>query len=182
MFSVVRLLPILLVFSMPVWADQTDPVLDDLFTRLHETTSSTEASLIQRRIWSIWYESDDPQVEALMTDGLEAMQTRKFYSAISVFSKVIKIAPDFAEGWNRRATVYYLIGQYEKSLTDVDKVLALEPRHFGAWSGAGQIYNQLERKRESMNAFRKALAVNPHMPSPRIMLERLEKDLEGDPI
>ena len=94
--------------------------------------------------------------------------------AIEIFSEVIKRDPEFAEGWNKRATAYYLAGDLQKSLADCDEVMKRNPQHFGALSGYGQIYVQLKEYGRAIGYFRRALAVNPNLTDLEAVIERLE--------
>jgi tetratricopeptide (TPR) repeat protein len=162
-----------------VWADQKDPRLDELFARLKSTDSLLEAHTIEGDIWSIWLTSSNEEVNNLMAQGVTAMNRGDFISAVKDFTEIIEIAPDFAEGWNKRATVLYLLDDYAGSKDDVDKVLALEPRHFGALAGLGLIYGALEQEEDAIAAFERALAVHPFMSNARenieLMRDRIKK-------
>ena len=98
-----------------------------------------------------------------MAKGAEQMQAQRFKDAVATLSEVIRRKPAFAEGWNRRATVLYLAGEYQKSLADCDEVMKRNPQHFGALAGYGQIYFQLERYEKAIEYWRRALEVNPNM-------------------
>lgn len=163
-------------------ADQTDPRLDALFADLKKVTGYLQARTIEQEIWSIWLTAGDPAVNRLMAEGVDAMAAQDYRTALSDFSEIVKLAPDFAEGWNKRATVLYLIGDFKGSLADVDKTLALEPRHFGALSGLGLINTALDRDEEAIVAFEKALAVNPHMPGVVANIEYVKKRLQDKEI
>jgi tetratricopeptide (TPR) repeat protein len=157
-----------------VLAGQNDPRLPELFDRLAATEERAEAAMVQQRIWEIWSRSEDATVDALMTQGGFAMAQELWPLAISLFGRVTEMAPDFAEGWNKRATVHWLAGDHVASLADIDRTLALEPRHWGALAGLGQIRlaeGDLER---SLDAFKRALAVNPHLYSVRALVRELE--------
>lgn len=177
---------VLLIFSIGIGgaarADQKDPRLDALFVDLKKVTGYLQARTIEQEIWSIWLTAGDPAVNRLMAEGVEAMAAQDYKTALSDFSEIVKLAPDFAEGWNKRATVLYLIGDFKGSLADVDKTLALEPRHFGALSGLGLINSALERDEEAIIAFEKALAVNPHMPGVVANIEYVKKRLKDKEI
>jgi len=99
--------------------------------------------------------------------------------AVEIFSELIKISPDFAEAWNKRATVYYMMGKFELSTADVVETLRLEPRHFGALSGQGLIHLQSKREQAAIDWFKRALRVNPFMDNIRISVDQLEQELKG---
>jgi tetratricopeptide (TPR) repeat protein len=129
----------------------------------------------ERGLWLLWSRSGDPKIDALMAQGSEAMQVGNLPKAIQVFSEVVKRKPAFAEGWNKRATAYYLAGELEKSIADCDQVLKRNPLHFGALSGLGQIYAKLEQYEQALKWFRKALDVNPNMMGVEVNIEKLEE-------
>ena len=144
---------------------------------LHERLRD-ESALVrdyaEQGLWALWSRSGDPAIDKLMARGVTEMDTGRPKAAIATFSEVIRRKPDFAEGWNKRATAYYLVGEYKKSIADCDEVLKRNPRHFGALSGLGQIYLQLEQADESLAWFRKALDVNPNMLGVEFSIKRLE--------
>ncbi len=156
---------ILSVLVLPIWnfilADQNDPRLDDLFNELLETADEQRAAEVTRSIWAIWHEVTDEETTKLMQQGIGAMQNRRFSEALEAFNRVVDISPEYAEGWNKRATLYYLIGDYTNSAEDVKQTLLLEPRHFGALSGLGLIYMELGNFDAALEAFQQTLEVNP---------------------
>ena len=172
----------LLAAAAPAMADQKDPRLNDLFARLQKTDNRLEAETLENMIWGIWYSSDDVEVTRLMDQGERAMAAQDMRTAIGAFTKIIEIAPDFAEGWNRRATALYMIGEYEASRADVAETLAREPRHFGALSGLGLINEAEDRGEEAIEAWEKALEVNPNMPSVQQHIEEMKAKLADDNI
>jgi tetratricopeptide (TPR) repeat protein len=131
----------------------------------------------ERALWALWSRSGDAGTDRLMARGVKAMQAGEHEAAIDAFSEVLKRKPGFAEGWNKRATVYYLAGEYEKSIADCAEVLKRNPRHFGALSGLGQIYMQLERYDEALAWFRKALEVNPNLLGVEFNIKAIERRL-----
>ncbi len=157
--------------------DQNDPTLPGLFDRLKTTADPFEARGIESAIWSIWMASNDAEVNRLMAAGIEAMAAVDYASALEAFDRIVTIAPAFAEGWNKRATVLYLMGRYTASIADVDKTLMLEPRHFGALSGLGLIQTELEHEEEALEAFERALAINPHMPGALRQADELRRHI-----
>ena len=158
-------------------ADQKDPRLDKLFEQLKAASNTEMAQPIEEQIWNIWLESGDQNVDALMAIGVAAMNDSDYDQAYRAFSRVVDLAPNFAEGWNKRATVLYLMGRYEDSIKDIGKTLALEPRHFGALSGLGLCNAQLDKEKEALDAFEKALAINPNMPGIKLDAEEMKKQL-----
>jgi tetratricopeptide (TPR) repeat protein len=180
--------PIRVLFAIMVlivWAGavsaQTGPQLDQLFDRLHKTQSEQEAAQLTRMIWALWTTSEDSNVNELMRQGLIAMQRQDLDAALDRFDQMVKYAPDFAEGWNKRATVYYMRGEYQESVADIERVLELEPRHFGALSGLGMIYEELDRKEQALKAFEAALTANPFLPGAKQQIEILRKQIKGSP-
>jgi tetratricopeptide (TPR) repeat protein len=117
----------------------------------------------ERGLWALWSRSGDPTLDQVMARGVEEMQAGNHPAAIATFSEVVKKKPEFAEAWNKRATVYYLAGDLKRSIADCAEVLKRNPHHFGALSGLGQIYLQLEDYEKSLGWFRKALEANPNM-------------------
>ena len=145
-------------------ADQNDPRLEVLFVKLKSISSLNQAQFLSAAIWEIWAVHDSDEINALYIKGNMAMRNQDSQSALEYFNQVIELAPDFAEGWNKRATVYYLIGDYHASLADISETVKLEPRHFGALSGRGLCYLELQEFHLALNAFQKALKVNPWLP------------------
>lgn len=141
--------------------------------RLHDD-SELVRGYAEQGLWAIWSRSGDAQIDRLMARGVELMNAGEYRSAIDAFSEVVKRRPDFAEGWNKRATVYYLAGDYRRSIADCAQVLKRNPAHFGALSGLGQIHFQLEEYEQSLAWFRKALAVNPNMAGVQMNIQGLE--------
>lgn len=168
---------LLLALAGPARADQTDQRLAGLFAQLKATEDPAAAAPLEAEIWSIWTESGKPDVDAAMRDGAAAMTDSDLPRALSVYDRVVALAPDFAEGWNKRATTLYLMGRFNESVADIARVLALEPRHFGALSGLGLCETQLDRLPQAVAAFEQALAVDPAMVSARENIRALKAEL-----
>ena len=166
----------------PAAADQNDPGLDDLLERLLKAPDLSTVQPIEADIWRLWYAHEDTAVQILMQRGAEAMGRGDPQSAMKAYDQVVAIAPGFAEGWNRRATLNYMIGDYQASLADIDKTLALEPRHFGALSGRGLVYGQLEEWDLALESFEEALQVHPKMTGPRRNVEAIRHLLKEQEI
>ena len=146
-----------------VAADQNDPALDQLFLQLAHTSIKQESDRISAEIWERWARIDNAKASAWMERGIRAMSDQHYREALRSFNEVIDIAPAFAEGWNKRATLFYLAGKHDRSIDDIKQTLALEPRHFGALSGLGLILVAQDNFTGALISFRKALALNPHL-------------------
>jgi len=132
-------------------------------------------SIAEEALWAVWSRSGDARVDDLLRRGISEMSAERLSDAIATFTRVIELKPDFAEGWNKRATAYYLAGEYRRSLADCDEVIKRNPQRFGALSGYGQIYLRLDRPDKALEYFRRAVAVNPNLDGVRGMIERLEE-------
>lgn len=117
----------------------------------------------QAALWAIWHRSGNPAIDALLHIGIEQMEQGRHADAVATFGEVIAQAPEFAEGWNKRATVYYLMGEYDRSLADCEEVVRRNPIHFGALSGFGLNYLEKGQLERAVEYFEKALAVNPNL-------------------
>ena len=149
---------------------------------LHERLRDESAfvrSFAEQGLWLLWSRSGDMGIDLMMADAAEQMQTGRYREAISLLSEVVKRKPEFAEGWNRRATVYFLAGELKKSIADCDEVLKRNPGHFGALSGLGQIYLQMNDEPKALEWFRRALEVNPNMVSVEMNVKMLEERIKG---
>ena len=131
--------------------------------------------LAEAGAWQVWSRSSDPEADRLLARGSQQMGAGQLQQAIATFAFVIKRQPSFAEGWNKRATAYYLAGDYKKSLADCDQVIKRNPQHFGALSGYGQIYLRLEEPDKALDYFKRALAVNPNMSGAEINIRAIEE-------
>jgi tetratricopeptide (TPR) repeat protein len=131
-------------------------------------------ALAESSLWEVWSHSGDPEIDALFALGVEQMGLRQGPAAIAIFTQIIEKKPEFAEGWNKRATVYFLMGEYEKSLHDCDEVMKRNPSHFGALSGYGQIYLRLGQPERALPYFERALKVNPNMDGVEQMIEQIK--------
>ena len=128
-------------------------------------------------LWQVWHRSGDDAVDRRLQAGIDAMNRRALDEAVNIFTEVIAMAPDFAEGYNKRATVYYMQERYDESLEDCEKTLALNPIHFGALSGSGLVYLGLRNPIKALEFFKRAITVNPNMPSVKQNIEDLTRYL-----
>jgi tetratricopeptide (TPR) repeat protein len=149
---------------------------DRLAGRLGDTDAQVRASASQA-MWRIWSRSGDTAIDRLFARGLQQMQASDYDSALTTFNEIVSRKPEFAEGWNKRATIYFLIGENEKSLKDCDEVFKRNPNHFGALSGAGQIHLQLGHPELALEFFKRALKVNPNLEGPQQLVPILEQHL-----
>ncbi|HXY98948.1 MAG TPA: tetratricopeptide repeat protein [Stellaceae bacterium] len=166
----------------PLRAGQDDPRLGPLFDALRAAASDEAAAAAERQIWQIWIEHKNPEIARLMREGIAAMSEDDQDAALGAFDAIVKYDRNFAEGWNKRATVEFAMGDFDASIADIERTLALEPRHFGALSGLGRIYLSLGRKDLALKAFRAALAIDPHLDGLRAAVKELEKSIKGTPL
>lgn len=163
-------------------ADQTDPRLKGLFDQLLAATSPEASKGIEDQIWDIWAQSGDSDVDQVFALGSQAMTLGDTTTAYKVFDAIVHKAPNFAEGWNKRATVNYMIGDYQASLADIDRTLELEPHHFGALAGLGLVNLQLDRDEAALDAFERVLKVSPQSESARHNIEIVKQRLKDKAI
>ena len=169
----VRTLIVFLLFSCSLKADQNDARLEDLFKILSKTESDVQINAVTSSIWDIWYETNDPLIEADFYRGLESMRTGDLMMAVAFFTQVIDKNPNFAEGWNKRATVYYMLGKFNSSMMDINATLKLEPRHFGAMDGMGLIFIHLEQFDKAIDIYDQMLKIFPNNSSTKQKKEML---------
>lgn len=183
---IMRLLQILLsCFIMTPslgWADQTDPRLDELFVTLKQTADGQAIRITENRIWNIWLQHSNSTVEDLMQMGTVRMNGQLYSEALLIYNRIIENFPDYAEAWNKRATLYYMVGNHDASIADIEKVLALEPRHFGALSGLGLVYIQREELGKAKQAFEDLIAVHPNSPNAQQNLQSVIDSLRRNVI
>ncbi len=152
--------------------------LDGLFERLL-TADDKESGRIEQEIWIEWSKSGSPAMDLLLERGRVAMGAGAPEIAVEHFTALIDHAPEFAEGWNGRATAYFQMGQFGPSIADVGHVLQLNPRHFGALSGLGAMFEALDRPEKALEVYRAALAIHPHLTGVLEAVKRLETELAG---
>ncbi|RJT40986.1 hypothetical protein D3227_07660 [Mesorhizobium waimense] len=175
----------------PAWAD--DPVaptvattkqarLDQLFVDLRRERNEKAAERIAGRIWSEWFQSGSASIDLMMQWTQKAMENQKYDVALDFLDQVVTLQPAYAEGWNRRATVHFMMKNYGKSMSDIDHTLQLEPRHFGALSGLAQIMAETGHKQSALEAWQKVLAIYPMMRSAQDQVGALSEELAGEGI
>jgi tetratricopeptide (TPR) repeat protein len=156
--------------------------LDQLFADLKKQANPQAADRIARQIWQMWNSSGSETVDLLMGWAAKAMREENHALAESVLNHVVTLAPDYAEGWNRRATLFYSVNDYTRSLSDIERTLQLEPRHFGALSGLGTILQKTEQKRAALQAWKRVLEVYPANRDAQKTFIRLEDEVGGEGI
>jgi tetratricopeptide (TPR) repeat protein len=159
-----------------------DLSLDELFAKLPANADSPAGQRIEQEILRRFSRSGSATADLLMTWAEEAINDSDYPLALDLLDQIIVIKPDFAEAWNKRATVYYLTDDYGASLADIRQTLALEPRHFGALAGFGLILEAIDRKAEAIRVMKRALEINPRLDNVREALEKLEKETAGKDI
>lgn len=141
--------------------DQNLETLDSLFADLKKQTRVPAANLISRRIWSLWRDSGSKSIDLLMHRAANAMNEKKTALALDVLAQVISLKPEYAEGWNRRATLYFNMKEYGRSIADIEQTLILEPRHFGALSGLAVILRTLGKDEQALETWYRVLDIYP---------------------
>ena len=149
----------------------------DLLMKRLRDDSAFVRGFAEQGLWLLWGRSGDHDIDALMARGVDEMQAGRNAAAIATFTEVIRRRPDFAEGWNKRATVRFLAGQYRESIADCDQVLRRNPRHFGALSGLGQIHFELGEYETAIRWWRRALEVDPNLLDVEFSIKRAEERL-----
>lgn len=153
--------------------------LDTLFAALKIAPDAESAKAIESRIWALWMASGSDTCNLLMGRAKNATDAKDYDLAIKLLDAVIEIKPDYTEAWNRRATVYYLTGDFGHSLADIRQVLIREPRHFGALSGLGLIMQDIGDDKDALDAYRKALAIDPQLENLHDVVKTLTDKVEG---
>ena len=172
------------IFSSSLFADDNhQKEIDKLFIQLKSAINFENSKKIEDKIWDLWITHPSKNsLTKLLEDGSSAMMDNKLETAYNKFTEVIEQDPNWAEAWNKRATVLYLMGKYELSQADIDKVLQLEKRHFGALSGQGLVQTALKNYQKAIDSYIEAHKVHPFMKSPMIMIEKLQIELQKQSI
>lgn len=156
-----------------------EEVLDVLFERLAAAETEAESRSFESAIREIWLDSGSPSIDLLMERGFDALREENYDRAYFYFDEVVTLAPDFAEGWDKRAAVHYVREDYAEALRDIEQVLRLEPRHYQAMAGLGIILEELGDKKGALEAYRRALALNPWLDNLKDRIAPLELEVEG---
>jgi tetratricopeptide (TPR) repeat protein len=168
--------------TAPAAVAQTAPPQAPAMPGGDASARAKEGDEIVTRIWKLWQQSGSEKLDAALERAMLLMGQGLGVLAMPILDEIVAEKPDWAEGWNKRATVLYLMGEHDRSLADIDRVLALEPRHFGAIAGIGLIRIEKGEMREALAAFRRALAINPFLRERYGLIPQLEKELGEKPI
>ena len=183
MKKLVRILVLLLCGNVAAYSNDRDVRLNQLFEQLKKSNNSSVALEIEMKIWNIW--STHPtqkQLTQSLVKGSDLISKGELEAAYKIFSTIINSAPDWAEGWNKRATVLYLKGKYIDSLNDIDEVLKRESRHFGALSGQGLVHIKLKNYEKAIESYEAVQKIYPSVNSAKVMIPQLKKLIKDEAI
>lgn len=156
-------------------ADQNDPALPALFDQLQSASDVASASALESQIWQLWLDAPSAEADRLLRAVVDAMEQRDFREALILSTELVDSFPQYAEGWNKRATVYYLMGNFDASVGDITRTLELEPRHFGAISGLGLIFRIKGDVSAAVQAFEQVLLISPMAQHARRAVDELKQ-------
>ncbi len=165
------------LFNSDASADIAE-VIDRLFGQLRQADDEKSTQLLENAIQALWLRSGSPTADLLMKQAADAMGEQNFGAALVILDTVVELNPNFVEGWNRRATLHFLRGDFTSSLSDIDQVLSLEPRHYGALSGQGEIFKKRGAGRKALRALRRARTVNPRLKNLNERIRELEQEFD----
>ena len=165
-----------------LYADDRNLELNRLFDELKIKDQSSSFK-IEQKIWKIWStHPNNDELTSMLSIGSEFVNNNQYSKAVEIFTKVIELDPSWAEAWNKRATVLYMMGEFEKSQKDIDEVLKLEKRHFGALAGQGLVNIKLENYEKAIMSYEEAMKIYPSMNSPKIMIKELKELIKNQSI
>jgi tetratricopeptide (TPR) repeat protein len=156
--------------------------LDKLFADLKRERNERKAERISQQIWNEWFRSGSASIDLMMQWAAKATEDKKFDVALDFLDQVVVMEPDFAEGWNRRATVHFMMNNFSKSMADIEHTLRLEPRHFGALSGMAQILRNRGSDELALQVYQRVLDIYPMMRSAQNEVATLSEELAGEGI
>lgn len=160
-----------------------EQTMDELFATLADPSGEARGKAAEQEIQRRWSRSGSATIDLLMGWAQQSLAAKEYGRALDFLDQVVMLKPDYAEGWNRRATIHYLQDAYGKSLGDLEKVLALEPRHFGALAGLGMIFRDIDRKADALAAFKKAMSLDPYLDDEiKSAIKSMEPDVLGKEI
>ena len=181
MLRIITLILIFFSFQTSLFADQNN--LDELFHKLKKENNQIIANKIEDQIWKLWTtHKTDNTLTQMMSYGTVLMNNRNYEEANRIFTKIINADPTWAEGWNKRATVYYYQKKYEHSQADINKVIELEKRHFGALSGQGMVQIKMDNLEKALESYKKVLEIYPSNKAARTLVDEIEKTIKNETI
>ena len=164
------------------YAEDRNSELNRLFNELKIKDKSLSFK-IEQKIWRIWStHPNNNELTSMLSDGSNFVNNNQYLEAVEIFTKVIELDPSWAEAWNKRATVFYLMGEFKKSQNDIDEVLKLEKRHFGALAGQGLVNLKLENYEKAIISYEEAMKIYPTMNSPKIMIKQIKELIQKQSI
>ncbi len=165
-----------------LYADDRSSELNHLFNELKIKDKNLSFE-VEQQIWKIWStHPNNNRLTSMLAAGSNFMNNNEYSKAVEIFTKVINLDPTWAEAWNKRATVLYIIGEFEKSQNDIDQVLKLEKRHFGALAGQGLVNIELENYEKALESYKEAMRIYPSMNSPKIMIKQIKELIQRQSI
>ncbi|MBT3360070.1 MAG: tetratricopeptide repeat protein [Rhodospirillales bacterium] len=153
--------------------------LDALFDLLKEAQTVADAQTIEVEIWKLWTVTGESELDSAMYSGIAAMRRGNLQRALNLFDQLTVDAPQFAEAWNKRATIHYMLGNHDASIADIMQTLTLEPRHFAALSGLGMIFANTGREEAALRAFERALKIHPHLPGAKAFKNSIKRQIDA---
>lgn len=173
---------IYLLSSTSSFANDRDVRLNQLFNEL-KVNKAKVAAIVEQEIWSLWStHPTDEKLTARLEEGSMFVRNQQPNRARDIFTEVIKLDENWAEAWNKRATVLYMLGEYQKSQEDIDKVLELEPRHFGALAGQGMVNIKLKNYEKAIRSYEEAQEIYPSMKTPDAMIKQMKEIIKQQSI
>jgi tetratricopeptide (TPR) repeat protein len=167
---------------LPKTPAEREKSLADLYALLATAEDENSAKAVAEAIERVWQHSGSPTIDLLMERAMQAVAEEKHDLAIKLLDHVVVLAPDFTEGWNRRAYAYFVKSDVEHALGDLRRALALDPNHFKALEGLAQIMREIGEKKAALKAYRQLLSVHPYWPGAQQAIEELERDVDGQGI
>jgi len=166
----------------PAGKQSREELLAELLTQLAKAQDAAQAGSISEAIQSLWMQSGSDTIGVLMGRSAKAISDQKNALALKLLDAVVELAPDYAEGWNRRAYVFFLDNDYENAVEDLRRALALEPNHFKALEGLARILRETGQKKASLKAYRELLKINPFEEGAKKAADELSVEVEGQGI
>ena len=164
-----------LILQTTLYAEDRNLRLNKLFQEL-KISNLFDSYETEQKIWKIWStHPNNEELTLLLSKGSDFVFEQNYFKALDIFTEIINLDPSWAEAWNKRATVLYMIGEFQKSQKDIDKVLELEQRHFGALAGQGLVNIELQNYEKAIKSYQRAKELYPSMKSPEIMINRIKE-------